>query len=155
MKNKEEKEVGISKIRASNFELLRIVLILMVISLHYLNGKMGGALNTKNIALGEFNYYLSRIIESACIIAVNCFVLITGYFMCNKKKIKIGKILDLFLIVFFYNIIIYILNIAFNNVELSKNTLITFLKSFTTGRTMVSLYLCHTLFDDSIYKYCN
>lgn len=119
--------------RTSNFELLRIVLILMVIALHYLNKRLGGALNTKNIPSGEFNYYLARIIESICIIAVNCFVLITGYFMHDKKKIKIGKVLELFFILIFYNTIIYILSIGFNGVEISKDTLNNFLNTFISG----------------------
>lgn len=130
---KKVEKVNIIKERSSNFELLRIVLILMVITLHYLHSKMGGALNIKNITSGEFNYYLSRIIESACIIAVNCFVLITGYFMHDKKEIKIGKVLELFIIVFFYNITIYVLGICFNSIQFSKDTFIAFINTFTTG----------------------
>ena len=39
-------------------------------------------------------------------IGINCFVLITGYFMC-KSKITIRKFLKLFLEVEFYNIVIF------------------------------------------------
>ena len=91
-----------TKERQSNFELLRIVLIIMVLSLHYLGVSLGGALDVKNIPEGYFNYYLARFIESFSIIAVDCFVIITGYFMCKKQKIKCKRILELVLIYFFY-----------------------------------------------------
>ena len=75
-----------TKERQSNFELLRIVLIIMVLSLHYLGVSLGGALDVKNIPEGYFNYYLARFIESFSIIAVDCFVIITCYFMCKMQK---------------------------------------------------------------------
>ena len=34
--------------RTSNFELLRIILILFIITLHYLNSEMGGILGYSN-----------------------------------------------------------------------------------------------------------
>lgn len=39
-------------------------------------------------------------------IGINCFVLITGYFMC-KSQITMRKFLKLFLEVEFYNVIIF------------------------------------------------
>ena len=51
--------------RESNFELLRIILILMIITLHYCNGSMGGLLN--NLTEGSIQYYMTHFIESACI----------------------------------------------------------------------------------------
>ena len=74
--------------RQSNYELLRIIGIFMILILHYCNSNMGGALNIKNIPEGSFNYYLVRVFESFSIIAVNCFILITGFFSYNSKKNK-------------------------------------------------------------------
>ena len=62
--------------RKSNIELLRIILIIMIITLHYLNGGIGGALSNTNP--NTFNYYLITFIESLCIVAVNVFIIITG-----------------------------------------------------------------------------
>ena len=91
--------------RDSNIELLRIVLILMVISLHYLNGAdwAGGALG--HVVNGSVNYYLSHFLESAFIMAVNVFVLITGYFSCNKNSIKVAKVTKLYGLLVLYGII--------------------------------------------------
>lgn len=51
-------------------------------------------------------------------IGINCFVLITGYFMC-KSNITIRKFLKLFLQFEFYSIVIYFLFVAFDYVSLS------------------------------------
>ena len=76
----------------------------MVIILHYCNSNMGGLL--ANVEQGSLNYYLAHSIESLCIIAVNTFVIITGYFSCNKKEIKISKPLKLYLLSIFYGVFI-------------------------------------------------
>ena len=61
--------------RESGIELFRVVLMIMIIGLHYLNGYMGGALEYTNE--GTFNWYLIRFLESMFIIAVDCFISIT------------------------------------------------------------------------------
>lgn len=95
---------GKTKVRQSNIELLRIVAILMVIALHYFNASMGGELG--HVASGSINYYLSHFLESLCIVAVNIFVLITGYFSYKKTKIKVSKVADLVLIMIFWGIVL-------------------------------------------------
>lgn len=67
--------------REVNFELLRIVAMLMIIALHYLNmGQIflpyGADASLRNHAAG--------LIESFCIVGVNCYVLISGYFMTGS-----------------------------------------------------------------------
>ena len=54
------------KVRQSNIELLRIIMILAVIGLHYFNGQMGGLLN--NVNPGSPDYYVSHVFESLFII---------------------------------------------------------------------------------------
>ena len=103
---------NLTKTRQSNFELLRIVCILMILTLHYCNSKMGGALDIKNVPEGTFNYYFVRILESLSIVAVNCFILITGFFSNKSMKIKAKKVFNLLFILLFYNIAIYIVAIA-------------------------------------------
>ncbi|PFI53846.1 hypothetical protein COI76_14355 [Bacillus cereus] len=94
--------------RYSNFELLKIVSILMVLTLHYFNGEMGGALH--HTSKGTSNYYLMYLLESMSIIAVNCFVLVTGYFMVSKTGIKLKKAINLLSITVFYGILFYFVN---------------------------------------------
>lgn len=51
---------------------------------------MGGALEYTNE--GTFNWYLIRFIESMFIIAVDCFIIINGYFMVSKKSVNLKKL---------------------------------------------------------------
>ena len=88
--------------RSSNIELLRIILILMVITLHYLNGADWGGGALSHVVPGSFNYYASHFMESACIMAVNTFVLITGYFSCNKTNIALAKPVKLYSMLLLY-----------------------------------------------------
>ena len=80
---------NIEKKRDSSFELLRIIAIMMVLTMHYLNAKMGGALSSQNIPSTHMNFYITRLMVSFSIVAVNCFILITGFFMYKKDRIKI------------------------------------------------------------------
>ena len=70
-----------STIRDSNMELLRIVLISMILCLHYF--KYSGTLHT--LKPSDLNYYPAFWLESLCIIAADCFVLITGDYQINEK----------------------------------------------------------------------
>jgi len=115
--NKETKE------RSSNFELLRIILMLMIIVLHYFNGKMGGLLSA--VENQSFNYYLSHFLESLCIIAVNVFVIITGYFSYKKTKVKINKVINLYGLSIFYGIIISVGIIFITKIDLKLSSILT------------------------------
>lgn len=94
--------------RKSNFELLKIVSIIMVLILHYFNTNMGGAL--EEVPSGTINYYAMYFLESLSIIAVNCFVLVTGYFMIGKQHVKLRKAINLLTITSFYGLLFYIVN---------------------------------------------
>lgn len=65
------------KERKSNIELLRCLLILMVVVLHYNNAEMGGGFA---YATG-INYRVLQLFEAASICAVNCFIIISAYFL--------------------------------------------------------------------------
>lgn len=88
--------------RQLNYELLRIIAMLMVITLHYLSHtKMlltpGGEGGGKQI-LGMF-------LESFCIVAVNVYVLISGYFLV-EAGFKAKRIVTLVCQVLFYSVMI-------------------------------------------------
>ncbi len=93
------------KIRNSNFELLKVILTIMILVLHYCNGYIGGALS--NIPVGTVNYHLIHIAESLCIASVNTFIVITGYFMCRKNGIRISKILKILYLTLVYGVLIF------------------------------------------------
>lgn len=70
------------KRRAANFELLRIISMMMVVCLHYLSK---GNLLPQYIKLNHGSDYLYWLIEALCIVSVNVFVLISGYFLIEKE----------------------------------------------------------------------
>lgn len=78
------------KKRESNIELLRILATCAVILLHYNNPTIGGAV--KN-ATG-LNYYI-LLLECLSVNAVNIFVIISGYFMCDNNKRFFSRPLEL------------------------------------------------------------
>lgn len=95
--------------RDANIDLLRILATMMVISLHYFHGSYGGGI--ANVEMSSFNYYYSQIVETLCIVAVNIFVIISGYFMIDRKNgINIRKAIELYLILVFYSLIGYVVS---------------------------------------------
>ena len=109
------------KERKSNIELLRIICILMIILLHYNNARMGGALT--GVEKYSFNYYLVNFVESLCIVAVNVFVIITGYFSYEKEKVKISKVIKLFYQCAIYGLLIYFILVGIGRLEINSDTL--------------------------------
>lgn len=91
-----EKQVNApaKKKRLTNFELLRILSMVMIVTLHYL-GK-GCVLYTDNT---KWPYYFGWIFESLCFVAVNCYVLLSGYFI-TENSFKAKKLISLWLQVF-------------------------------------------------------
>lgn len=88
------------KRRAANFELLRIISMMMVVCLHYLSK---GNLLPQYIKLNHGSDYLYWLIEALCIVAVNVFVLISGYFLI-EKEFDGRKIVRLWMQVLFYSL---------------------------------------------------
>lgn len=92
--------------RKSNIELLRILAMLCIVGVHYLSGSNA----IDNIVGGEHNIaYI--ILETILGAGVNIFVLITGYFMIEKREICIRKILKLLFDIAFYGLSIFIITL--------------------------------------------
>lgn len=87
--------------RQSNFELLRIICMIMIVTLHTLGH--GGALNNTNIL--SANFFVANFLKSLAIVAVNCYVIISGFFGINSK-FKFKKVFELYIQVLFYSITI-------------------------------------------------
>lgn len=93
------------KQRNSNIELLRVISMLMVVALHYLN--QGGIL--ENAVYGDVNYAVSWLVEAASYASVNIYVLISGWMLSQSKEpVRIGKVVRLILEVVFYSVGIYL-----------------------------------------------
>ena len=94
------------KPRNSNLELYRIIVMLLIVAHHYVvnSGVMVEMAKDPLCAKSIFFYIFGMWGKTG----INCFVLITGYFMC-KSHISVRKFLKLFLEVEFYNIVIFII----------------------------------------------
>lgn len=97
--------------RQANFELLRIAAMLMIISLHYLV-KGGVVLSAPFVAKENPVGVLAWLIEAFCIVAVNCYVLISGYFGMESVW-KPGRVVSLLCQVLFYSLLIPALFLLF------------------------------------------
>lgn len=93
--------------RESKFELLRIVAMIFIIIHHY--AIHGGILMAET---NEINKYVAIFIYSFGQVAVNIFILISGYFLINSK-FSIKKFLKTILQVLFYTLAIFILYLIF------------------------------------------
>lgn len=90
------------KKRQANFELLRMTAMLMVVAMHFLShtgglpeaGQMPGARGTAAV-----------LVESFCIVAVNVYVLISGYFL-SESGFSLKRLLRLLFQVLFYTLLI-------------------------------------------------
>ena len=87
------------KKRERKFELLRIVAMLMIITLHYLD--KGGILPKPGAEFSSAGY-LAWLLEAFCVPAVNVYVLISAYFLAGSdyRPMKTAK---LWIEVFFYS----------------------------------------------------
>lgn len=92
--------------RKSNLELFRIITMLLIIAHHYVvnSGLMsvGGPIEKNPLS---FHSVFLLLFGAWGKIGINCFVLFSGYFMCNKS-ITLKKYLKLLCEVLFYKIVI-------------------------------------------------
>lgn len=97
------------KVRESNIELLRIVAACSVVFSHMF------PIITKSLIdaelMGGGNWFVSKVLLSFSVCAVNVFILITGYFSCHSQNRTIGKPLNLILLMIAVNMLSYIIQI--------------------------------------------
>lgn len=96
----------IKKQRSSNFELYRIIVMFMIVCHHYVvNSRLLEVLGVNASSSASLFYYILGAWGKT---GINCFVLITGYFMCSSS-ITLRKFLKLILQVYFYDIVINVI----------------------------------------------
>lgn len=114
------------KKREAKFELLRIVAMLMIITLHYLD--KGGILPKPGAEFSAAGY-LAWLLEAFCVPAVNVYVLISAYFLAGSdyRPMKAAK---LWIQVFFYSAglaVLALLTGVSSWAEMDKYRLLTYL----------------------------
>lgn len=117
------------KERQANFELLRIICMLLIVSWHFLlhgqwNGKMVGV-----------NAVFGKILASLFMPSVNLFVMISAFFSCqsNTTSVNLQKVLKLWIPVFFYSIVLFIVPICTKTLSYDKMSLINSIFPFISG----------------------
>ena len=110
--------------RNSNFELMRITSMLLIIIGHIFS--WGGITENSTVYLQKWIY----VIYAIMIVHVNSFVLLTGFFQSQSKKFSYKKVFKLLFYVWFYNNLITIMGMRLGWFEVLKkdfiNTLIPF-----------------------------
>lgn len=106
---------AISKYRKSNLELFRIVCMLAIIAHHFVShtGLVERPMLDNPTCSNSFFLALFGMWGK---IGINCFLMITGYYMCTKA-ITIRKWLKLYFQILFYNLLITSSILYFYNVE--------------------------------------
>lgn len=120
------------KERMANLEVLRCVAMMMVVVLHYL-GK-GGLLPGLTAPLSAQDT-AAWLLEAFCIVAVNVYMMISGYFLC-ESSFKFSRLLQLWLQVWIYSVVIGVLAVATGIVpaqEISTHYYLTLLFPVTMG----------------------
>lgn len=151
---KEKKEQLILPRREMNFELLRVFAMLMIISLHYW-GKSG---YIDNVKIDSPSFFLAWLIRAICFCAVNCYVLLTGYFM-SLQKFKVSKVVKIWLQVFEYSITVYVISCFFGINVFSTGSLVKCFFPVTTEAywfvTKYILLVLITPFLNYYISFCN
>lgn len=103
--HKEHTSLGASRAnRASNLELFRVLTMLMIIAHHYV----------VNSGVDQLIFLYSDSIRAKALLlfgawgktGINCFLMISGYFMC-KSSLTVRKYMKWLLEVLFYNLVCY------------------------------------------------
>lgn len=110
--------------RKTSIDLLRIVSMLMVLTL-YINMK-GGFLESKSSTIKTE----SGILVFISIVAVNCYVLISGYFLCDKQ-FKLYRVFSTYLQTWFYSVITFVFLLCIKGITFSSGLLLKSIFPFT------------------------
>jgi hypothetical protein len=111
------------KVRNTNIELLRIILMVMIVTLHYLSH--GGILDST--PAGSKNYIFVWALETLSYVGVDGFVIISGYYLVGSE-FKMRKLLTLIVQIVSTSAIIYFIFAALG------------LAPFTRGDTFGALF---------------
>ncbi len=122
-------------IRQSNIELLRIIAIIGVIVLHFNNPSLGGGF--KLVEPNSVRLYVLYVLESCFIIAVDVFMIISGYFLITSNKRNLWKPIELIFQLLFFSALRYIVNSYMTgNIEASG-----ILRSIVPNNFFIMLYI--------------
>lgn len=130
------------KTRNSNLELYRIIVMLLIVAHHYVVNS--GLITEITSRTHSLSVSISMLLLGAWgKTGINCFVLITGYFM-SKSQITWPKLLKLYLQIVFYAVIIYLVFCLTGHDDFKIQ--IALLKLFPIKNISFSFVSCFLLF---------
>jgi len=146
----------VKQTRVYGLDYLRILCMIFIVSLHYLG--VGGAFynldNNININF-TFNYFIASLYEAFSVVAVNCFIMISGYLL-SSSIFKKEKLLSYILMVLFYSygisLICYLIKPELINI---KNIIYTILPISFSKYWFMTTYIVLYLLFPFINKLCN
>lgn len=90
-----------AKVRKKNLEELRCLAMMMVVALHFLGkGNLLGDVTAPGMSAAGAAAWVA---EALCIVAVNCYMFISGYFLC-ESSFKLSRLLKLYLQIWMYSV---------------------------------------------------
>lgn len=118
------------KAREVHLDLLRIISMLLIVFLHSIDHS--GVLETAEIS-SVWMYGYVRYGYALTQVCVNCFVMLSGYFLVNSK-FKLHKLAALWMETAFYSVVIKAIFMAAGRTPFSAVSLVSCLFPFLTGR---------------------
>lgn len=136
--------------RSSNLELLRIIAMVMIVTLHIIT--QGGLIFSINPL--SLSYAVMELFQAISYVSVNCYVLISGYFLINSK-FKFRRLFKVWFQVWFYSISIYIILLLLNKVSFDLKEIIKITFPLTFGQywfatVYIILYICFPVLNIAI-----
>lgn len=133
----------LNKQRESNLELFRIVTMLLIVAHHYVvNSGVWDAIQADPTSSSSLFYFLFGMWGKT---GINCFVLITGWFMCTSR-ITFRKFLKLLLEIEFYKVIIGVIFLLTGKETFSSEWLLGLLPVREIRDGFISCFLVFYLF---------
>ncbi len=121
---------GIAKTNERNcsLDLLRVVSMIMIVMSHCI----GHDIIPENMP--TYNEFLiSNVFSSLLLVHVNCFVLVSGYFLCTSE-FRLSKWLKLWGTMFFWSVLLFGIMCLSGNAAFSVNELVKTVMPFTQQR---------------------
>lgn len=128
-------------VRSSNLELFRILLMLMIIAHHYVvNSELLGDITPTNLT---GNALFLSLYGWGGKTGINCFILITGYFMC-RKDFSWRKFFKLVFEVYFYATTIYLIFLltGYETCSLSDISRVVLYIPADVGHGFIGSFIC-------------
>lgn len=125
-----------NKKRDMNYELLRIISMILIICSHYITHSH----IMNDVELYSFNYFILEIIMFSTRISVGLYILITGYYMV-MSKMKLKKLINIWIEIIFYSVLILIIYVIASRDFNLKNIIKSFLPISSSWYWFATAYI--------------